>query len=79
MYQILKLFITLSFLILSIQSVPSQQKCKQLEGLQQRSGNQPIKLETSSFRNLILDKPRNYSVVVTLTALGAEFGCQACR
>jgi hypothetical protein len=55
----------------------SSSKCQQLTKMANQGGS--IRLDSASFNNLIVDKPRNYSVVVTLTAMGAEFGCSVCR
>ena len=38
----------------------------------------PLRLDDASYNTLVA-VPRNYSVVVLLTALEARFGCQLCR
>ncbi|KAL8721778.1 MAG: hypothetical protein Q9225_001627 [Loekoesia sp. 1 TL-2023] len=42
------------------------------------SGSSPLKLDDASYEQLTAT-PRDYSVVVLLTALEARFGCQLCR
>jgi len=67
------------FFVTFVHAASSAAKCQKLTSLAQKAGNQPIRLDTASFNELISDRPRNYTVVVTLTALGAEFGCSICR
>lgn len=41
------------------------------------SGN-PLKLDDTSYNDLTL-APRNFTIVILLTAIEARFGCQLCR
>lgn len=38
-----------------------------------------LKLDNEKWRSLVRSTPRNYSVVVMFTALGAEHNCQICQ
>lgn len=65
-------------LFLSASALSSGVKVKKLEDRLSKDPRGPIRFDGALFEQAT-SKPRNYSVVVVLTALSPEHGCQLCK
>ena len=70
--------LTLSLVPFAVLAAKQQKNDRFLEFHSKAVSSSPLKLVDSTYDRLT-SSPRDYSVVVLLTALDARFGCQLCR
>ena len=69
---------SLACISVCVQSHSSAYKIKRLREAQAKNPSAPISLDSASF-DLFTETPRNYTLIVTLTALGNEHNCVPCK
>ena len=75
----MKFFQLLAFALLPFGTLAAKKAGNKFEDYHSKSlSSTPLKLDDGSYEDLTAI-PRDYSVVVLLTALEARFGCQLCR
>lgn len=75
----MRILATLTLALLPFSAFAAKNAGGKFEDYHTRSvSSTPLKLDDSSYEDLTA-LPRDYSVVVLLTALEARFGCQLCR
>ena len=75
----MKVLVTLTLALLPFHAFAANKAGGKFEDYHAKSASStPMKLDDGSYEDLTA-LPRDYSVVVLLTALEARFGCQLCR
>lgn len=75
----MRVFVTLTLALLPFSAFAAKKAGDKFEDYHAKSvSSTPLKLDDGSYDELTA-LPRDYSVVVLLTALEARFGCQLCR